>query len=240
MPMMSARWRGRRGERVVHRASRYSTSSARALRVLDRPVVVGVGGADVACRTCRPSVGPTARRTGSACPSAPEMITAMSLRTCCHGIVMCMPLAGRIVCGCDALVEAADLVGPHARGRHDDLRPDGDRRRRRCRRARRRRGRRPSGARPVTRASVDDHGAVLAAVRATVEREPRVVGARVVVHEPRRQAVGRERRARVRAPPRRSEPPVQLADPGAAGDVVHPQRRPQRPGDLLRDRAVLR
>ena len=44
----------------------------------------------------------------------------MSLRTFSHGTVMWTPLAGRIESGCGALVEGADVVGPHAGGVDDD------------------------------------------------------------------------------------------------------------------------
>ena len=89
-----------------------------ALRVVERAVVVGVGGADVGelaavvgrdhgtTNTERLSLG-----TGTT--------TAMSLRTFCHGTVMCMPLAGRMVSGSPPSSRARTVVGPHAGGVDD-------------------------------------------------------------------------------------------------------------------------
>ena len=163
-------------------------------------------------------------------------IAAMSLRTFSHGTVMWMPFAGRIECGCVALVERADVVGEHAGRVHDRLGPDrdlaavgGDGR---------------AGHPPVgvlrergDAAVVRDDRAVRGRGAGEQEREAGVVGLGVVV-EVRRRDVRLAQRGHVRERGLLVDALVQLLDARAAGEVVHPQRAAERPGDLRVDEAV--
>ncbi len=91
----------RLADRVVDGAEQVGDVVGRALRVVDGAVVVGVGGADVGDRAgrhravvARHGTTKTERRSLGTGTTA-----AMSLRTLCHGTVMWMPLAGRMVSG---------------------------------------------------------------------------------------------------------------------------------------------
>ena len=76
--------------RRVDRAQQVRDVVGRALRVVERAVVVGVGGADVGDESPHGTTNTERRSFGTG------MTTAMSLRTFAHGTVMWMPFAGRI------------------------------------------------------------------------------------------------------------------------------------------------
>ena len=161
----------------------------------------------------------------------------MSLPTSRQGIVTWTPLAGRIESGCapssrrrsssahtpvaDTTTRARTWMSPSpVSTTAPSMRPSAP-----C-------------VNSTHRAAVGDDRAVLRRSAGDRQREPCVVGGGVVVDEARRQPIGGQRRAmgeRLLG----VEPAMELADPGAAGEVVHPERRAHRLGDLLRDRPVL-
>ena len=231
------------GERLAHRdvdrPEQVGDVVGGALRVVDRPVVVGVGGADVG--ELEPAVvgrAATAPRTRCACPSAPGTTTAMSLRTLSHGTVMWMPLAGRMLSGSlpSSRARTSSLHTPvaltTARARTSMRRPSAST---------------TAPGRPVAVAQqLDDlgvvghHGAVVERRGAQDrEREAGVVGGGVVVEVGAGQPLLGQRR-HVGHGLRLLEALVELADAGAAGEVVHPHRAAERPGHLRVDQAVLR
>ncbi len=147
-----------------------------------------------------------------------------------------MPFAGRIERECSPSSSARQIVGPYAGGVHDDLRPHVDlgavgldRRAGHCtvRVLRQARDRCVVGDRRTLRGCRPSDG----------ERETRVVGVRVVIEVRRRQPFHRHRR-HVCESLVLAEPLVQLADAYAAGEVVHPHRRPECPRDLRVDEPV--
>ena len=167
------------------------------------------------------------------------MTTAMSLRTLLprHRDVDALGRADRV--GVRALVERAHVVGPHAGGVDDDLRP-----------RRRSAGRRPRTVAPSTWPSASFVSADDAARLATTapwcgrragerQREAGVVGAGVVVEVGAGEPVARQRRHVARRRRRPSSRLWQLADADPAGEVVHPHRRAEGPGHPPGDDAVL-
>ena len=213
-------------------SSRYFDVLGRALRVVDRAVVVGVGGADVG------EVAP--RHHEDRTPvlrhrhDRGDVVAHLLPR---HRDVDALGRTDRVRVG--ALVDRADVVGPHAGRVHDA--PGADRRTR---------GRRPSTVAPSTwpAASLREPGdaAWFATTAPCVgggarerEREPGVVGLRVVVEVRRRR-----RSARAASACARALRPCRCA--GAACRCAAPPVRsyihialPERPGDLRVDEAVL-
>ena len=138
--------------------------------------------------------------------------------------------------GVDAVLEGADLVGPHAGGVDDDSGADVEA---------------PSvgvDGGPIDLAggvlgegddpaAVGHGGAVDSSGAGDREHQPGVVGGGVVVQVAAGEAVAGDGRE-VGEGGVGLEPLVQPADAEAAGEVVHPHRRAERPGDPARDDAV--
>ena len=161
----------------------------------------------------------------------------MSLRTFSHGTVRWMPLAGRIESGSTPSSSVRDLVGPDPGGVDDRARPD----RRTGGRRRRRRAPStcpsPSLVSPTTRHRLATTAPWSGRGAGDREHEPGVVGGGVVVQVAAGQAVPRHRR-QVGERLVGVEALVQLADAEPAGEVVHPHRRAEGPGDPAGDQAV--
>ena len=191
-------------------------------RVVDGAVVVGVGGADVGELAPRHDEH-RALVLGDRDDDG-DVVADLAPR---HGDVDALGRTDRV--GVRALVERADLVGPHAGGVDDGLAadldvltvgPDG-------------------GAADLAvgvlgdageGGAVDRHGTELDGGGAgDGEAEPGVVDGGVVVQVRRRDLVGRQRgHVRQRLVGRQAL--VELADAGAAGEVVHPHRQCRAPG----------
>ena len=216
--------RGR--DRTVDRAQQVGDVVGRALRVVERTVVVGVGGADVG------EVAPRHDEDRAAVlrhrDHRGDVVADLRPR---HRDVHTLGRSDRV--GMAALVEGAHVVGPHAGRVHDRSRPHqdlgavGDARTPCTRPARPSRSRRPRRRSPRRRRARPRSG--------DREREPGVVGAGVVVEVRRREArprrvgmcssalsfVMRRWSLPIRSPPVRSY--IHIAVPSAArGPVDQP------------------
>ena len=156
-----------------------------------------------------------------------------------------MPLAGRIECGCGALVEGAHVVGPHAGGVHHDLGPHlelagpaGLRRPAPPGAPGRRHRARGVGDQARHLGVVGHDGAVVERGRAgDGQGQAGVVGPGVVVEEPGHQPVGAQG-GEVGQRLGLVDAPVALADAQPAGEVVEPQGGGVGAGHALVDHAV--
>ena len=161
----------------------------------------------------------------------------MSLRTLSHGTVRWMPFAGRIESGSafSSRARTSSVQTPVAldddAGADRELRITG---------VDHRAVDLPVGVAGERRdaAAVGDDCPVPRRGADDGEREAGIVGGGVVVEVGRSEPLARHRR-QVSERGIAAEPPVQLADPPAAGQVVHPHRRAEAAGDLARDDAVL-
>ncbi len=230
VPRMSARGDAGR-DRCVHRTQHVVDVIARALWIVERALVVGVGGADVG------EVAPgddeersTILRHGD---HRRDVVLRLVPR---HRDVDALRRSDRS--GMHSLVQCPQLVGPDAGRVHDrlgahlDLVPVGGD------------DRADDLAigvlqKALHRGVVRDRGAVRCRRTRDRERQPRVVGLCVVVQVGRRKPIGRHRR-HVGQRLGLAEPLVQLADADAAGEVVHPHRRPECSSDLRVDQPVTR